>query len=145
MKQRLPLDGPADQPLDIVPRRCNTFHFISFHWVPVLQASSTSGSGSTRQTNSHQHQDSPISTGRIDYRQCCQHWGCPCSTSDGTDEDGLEGTNKAFQPQSLLQFVVVCLFCDSHHISVRLCCDEVPFSAMSDVVTSNRCCHTYII
>ena len=28
MKLRLPLDGPAEQPLDIVPRHCNTFHFI---------------------------------------------------------------------------------------------------------------------
>ena len=27
MKLRLPLDGPAEQPLDIVPRRCYTFPF----------------------------------------------------------------------------------------------------------------------
>ena len=31
MELRLPLCGPAEQPLDAVLRRCNTFHFISFH------------------------------------------------------------------------------------------------------------------
>ena len=30
MELRLPLCGPAEQPLDAVLRRCNTFHFISF-------------------------------------------------------------------------------------------------------------------
>ena len=30
MELRLPLSGPAEQPLDAVLRRCNTFHFISF-------------------------------------------------------------------------------------------------------------------
>ena len=32
MELRLPLCGPAEQPLDAVLRRCNTFHFISFHF-----------------------------------------------------------------------------------------------------------------
>ena len=33
MELRLPLCGPAEQPLDAVLRRCNTFHFISFHFI----------------------------------------------------------------------------------------------------------------